>query len=81
MKKVLLAIAVIALIGCASCSKTKVCHCYYDYTTLLSNEQKTLDLGQQIINEGNCSDLEDENSFANINFGTLGTGKVRCERE
>ena len=32
MKKVLLAIAVIALIGCASCSKTKVCHCYYDYT-------------------------------------------------
>lgn len=31
MKKVLLAIAVIALIGCASCSKTKSCKCSYTY--------------------------------------------------
>lgn len=78
MKKVLLAIAVIALIGCASCSKTKVCHCYYDYTGLTGTG--TQDLGQQIINEGSCSDLENQSSF-NFNFGTLGTGKVRCVKE
>lgn len=78
MKKVLLAIAVIALIGCASCSKTKVCHCYYDYTGPTGNG--TQDLGQQIINDGTCADLETQSAF-NFNFGTLGTGKVRCERE
>jgi hypothetical protein len=79
MKKVLLAIAVIGLIGCASCSKFKTCHCYYDYNNVVSG-QGTKDLGLYVT-EGSCSDLEKENSTFNFNFGTLGTGEVRCERE
>jgi hypothetical protein len=79
MKKVLLAIAVIALIGCASCSKWKTCHCYYDYTNVISGEG-TKDLGVYPT-QGECSDLEDENSMFNFNFGTLGTGVVHCEQE
>lgn len=80
MKKVLLAIAVVALIGCASCSKAKICHCYYDYTTAIGSTG-TQDLGQQIINEGSCEDLQNKNSFANFDFGLWGSGEVRCERE
>lgn len=80
MKKVLLAIAVIALIGCASCSKAKICHCYYDYTDL-TGASGTKDIGQRIINEGTCSDLENNQSGFNFDFGSLGSGKVRCEKE
>lgn len=79
MKKVLLAIAVIALIGCTSCSKFKTCHCYYDYTGAISG-QTTKDLGVYPT-EGSCSDLEKDNSIFNFNFGTLGTGEVRCVQE
>lgn len=78
MKKVLLALAVVALIGFASCSKTKVCHCYYDYTGLLGSG--TQDLGLTEINEGNCSDLETNGTYSTYDFGDLGTGKVRCEK-
>ena len=81
MKKVLLAIAVIALIGCASCSKAKICHCYYDYTTV-TGSSGSQDLGQRIINKDktSCSDLEDKTNF-NFDFGLWGSGQVRCEEE
>lgn len=79
MKKVLLAIAVIALIGCASCSKFKSCHCYYDFTNPVAG-QGYQDLGVHPT-QGSCSDLEKENSTFNYNFGTLGSGSIRCEQE
>ena len=48
MKKVLLAIAVVAMIGLASCSKSKTCVCTYDiygipYEVEVT-DQKTCDL-------------------------------------
>ena len=67
------------MIGFASCSKEKDCHCYYDYTVPVTGASGTQDLGVTHIEEGSCSDLENESNF-NYNFGTLGTGKVRCEK-
>lgn len=52
MKKVLLAIAVIALIGCASCSKSKDCKCTATVGAI------SVDLGTTHLDEGDCSDLE-----------------------
>ena len=49
MKKVLLAIAVIALIGCASCKKTRTCECKWEGVSL----------GTYTIQE-DCSTLETE---------------------
>lgn len=77
MKKVFLALAVVALVGFASCSKAKVCHCYYDYTGLLGNGSQ--DLGLFEIKGGSCSDLE-SNGTLTYDFGELGTGKYRCEK-
>ena len=78
MKKVFLAFAVVALIGLASCSKNKVCHCYYDYTSPLGNG--TQDLGLSVIHGGSCTDLETNGTYSTYDFGDLGTGKVRCEK-
>ena len=80
MKKVFLAVAAFALIGLASCSKEKDCHCYYDYTVPIVGTSATQDLGVKHITEGSCSDLEQQNSGWNLNFGDLGTGKIRCEK-
>jgi hypothetical protein len=80
MKKVLLAVAAIALMGFASCSKEKDCHCYYDYTIPIIGTDATQDLGVRHITEGSCKDLESQNSNWNLNFGDLGTGKIRCEK-
>lgn len=48
MKKVLLAIAVVAMIGLASCSKSKTCICKYTImgvqTEVEVTDQKTCDL-------------------------------------
>ena len=52
MKKVLLAIAVVAMIGLASCSKAKDCKC----TATIGGV--SVDLGTYHIEEGDCSDLE-----------------------
>ena len=82
MKKVLLAVAVVALMVLgASCSKEKDCHCYYDYTIPIIGTSATQDLGVQHITEGSCSDLENQNAGWNVNFGDLGTGTIRCERQ
>ena len=52
MKKVILALAVLAMIGFASCSKEKDCKC----TATVSGV--SVDLGVYHITEGSCSDLE-----------------------
>lgn len=80
MKKVLLAMAVVAMIGFASCSKEKDCHCYYDYTSPILGTNSTQDLGVRHITEGTCKDLQDQSNGWNFNFGDLGTGTIRCER-
>lgn len=80
MKKVFLALAVVAMIGFASCSKEKDCHCYYDYTVPVIGNSATQDLGVYHINEGSCKDFQEQNNGWNINLGDLGTGTVRCER-
>jgi hypothetical protein len=77
MKKVFLALAVIAMIGLASCAKTKICHCYYDYSGVLGSG--TQDLGLAETQTGDCTDLENGTNF-NFNYGDLGTGNVRCEK-
>lgn len=54
MKKVLLAVAAIAMlaIGASSCSKEKDCNCKATVGGI------SIDLGTYHITEGNCSDLE-----------------------
>lgn len=52
MKKVILALAVLAMIGFASCSKEKDCKC----TATIGGV--SVDLGVTHITEGSCSDLE-----------------------
>lgn len=80
MKKVLLAVAVLAMIGFASCSKEKDCRCYYDYTVPFIGTSATQDLGVRHITEGSCADLQNQNSGWNVDFGAWGTGTIRCER-
>lgn len=80
MKKVILAVAAFALIGLASCSKEKDCHCYYDYTSAILGTTASYDLGVRHITEGSCTDLENENNGWDFNFGDLGTGNIRCEK-
>ena len=60
MKKVLLAIAVLAMIGFASCSKQKQCKCT---GTLLGTEMST----EVTIDRGeSCNDLESNYQWADI---------------
>ena len=81
MKKVFLALAVVGLIGFASCSKEKDCHCYYDYTMPLTGTSATQDLGSYHITDGrSCTEFQNQNNNWNFNFGDLGTGSIRCER-
>lgn len=80
MKKVFLALAVIGLIGFASCSKEKNCHCYYDYTIPVIGTSATKDLGTYHVTDGSCTDFQNNNTNWNFNFGDLGTGTVRCEK-
>jgi len=80
MKKVLLVLAVIGLIGFASCSKEKNCHCYYDYTIPIIGTSATQDLGTYHVTDGSCTDFQNNNTNWNFNFGDLGTGTVRCEK-
>ena len=82
MRKALIAIGAVAmLILCASCSKEKDCHCYYDYTIPIIGTSATQDLGVRHITSGSCKDLQNQNSGWNVDFGSLGTGTIRCERQ
>ena len=64
MKKVLLAIAIVAALGClSSCSKTKTCHCKDTVTNIWGPNFE--------IEEGDCSDK-------NVSVG--GVVITECER-
>lgn len=78
MKKVLLAIAVVAMIGFSSCSKEKVCKCSYDLTVL--GNTTTVQLGEKTITEGSCSDLE-HNGAWNAQVGGIVGATIHCVRK
>ena len=52
MKKVLLTIAVIAMIGLASCTKTKNCKC----TATIAGQSVTIEMNDQKVKS--CSDID-----------------------
>ena len=77
MKKLFLAVAVISLLGVAtSCNKTKVCHC--EYTISVLGVETTTDLGDQTIESGSCSDLENAASW---NVPGITEGSIHCEKK
>lgn len=79
MKKVLLAIAVVALLGIGtSCSKEKTCHCTYTLEVLGISE--TYDLGDYTIEDGSCSDLENNGSL-NAQIGAIAGAKLTCKKK
>lgn len=52
MKKVLLAIAVVAMIGFASCTKTKNCKC----TATIEGQEVSVEMKDQKVNK--CTDID-----------------------
>jgi hypothetical protein len=79
MKKVLLAIAVVAILGLgSSCSKQKTCHC--TYTVEVLGVSTTTDLGDYTIEEGSCSDLE-QNGNWNAQIGGLANAAIHCTKK
>ena len=57
MKKVFLAIAVVAMVAFASCSKQKQCKCTGQIGSLEVSEEVTIDKSEK------CDDLEDDIDF------------------
>ena len=79
MKRVLLAIGIIALLGVAtSCNKEKVCKC--TYTIEVMGVSNTTDLGEYTIEEGSCSDLEQAGNF-NAQLGGIANAAIHCEKK
>lgn len=67
MKKVLLAIAVVAMIGLASCTKTKNCKC----TATIAGQAVTVEMNDQKVKS--CSDIDSSKipgyeSLTNVTF-------------
>lgn len=65
MKRVLLSLAVIAMIGLASCNKEKTCECVTEAAGMSSTTEV-------VIEEGDCSDMDLESSTMGI------TSKLTC---
>jgi hypothetical protein len=79
MKKVFLAIGIVAILGLGtSCSKQKTCHC--EYTVEVLGVSTTTSLGDFTIEEGSCSDLENNGQW-NAQIGNLANAKVHCTRK
>lgn len=79
MKKVILAIAVLAMVGLGtSCSKEKTCVCSYDLNVM--GITTNFPLGERVITEGRCSDLENAGAW-NLNVGTLAGATFHCEKK
>lgn len=79
MKKVILAIAVLAMLGIGtSCNKEKTCVCSYDINVL--GTTTTVPLGEKVITEGRCSDLENAGAW-NLNVGNLAGATFHCEKK
>ena len=82
MKKLVLAFAAIAMLALGtSCSKEKTCVCTYEGKALNGMVQASLPIGEKVISEGSCSDLENQSSWANFNFGQLVDGKIVCKKK
>lgn len=67
MKKVLLTIAVVAMIGLASCAKTKNCKC----TATIAGQAVTVEMNDQKVKS--CSDIDSSKipgyeSLTNVTF-------------
>lgn len=77
MKKVFLAIAVMAMIGFASCSKEKTCKCTYE--TSIGGIVSEFPLGEQTITEGSCSDLENNGAW-DAQLGNFASVTIHCEK-
>lgn len=79
MKKVFLAVAVVALMVLgASCNKQKTCVC--SYTVNVLGVSSTVQLGEQVIESGSCSDLENAGAW-NLQVGALGDATFHCEKK
>lgn len=79
MKKVFLAVAVVALMVLgASCNKQKTCVC--SYTVNVVGVSSTFQLGEQVIESGSCSDLENAGAW-NLQVGALGDATFHCEKK
>ncbi|MDO4803015.1 MAG: hypothetical protein Q4A15_12690 [Prevotellaceae bacterium] len=77
MKKVLLVLAAVAMLGFASCSKEKTCVCSYDIEIFGVNTN--VPLGEKVTT-GSCSDLENAGAW-NLNIGNLAGAKFHCEKK
>lgn len=74
MKKALLAISVIAMLGLISCNKPQTCKCTAKTSVL--GVETTIDLGIHETNEGQkCKDLE-----SSSNFGSYAQGTITCKK-
>ncbi|MCF0200491.1 MAG: hypothetical protein HUK16_03835 [Bacteroidales bacterium] len=78
MKKVLLAIAVVAMLGFASCSKEKTCKCTYDVNAF--GVTTTVPLPERTITSGSCSDLENNGAWS-AQIGTVVGAVFHCEKK
>lgn len=79
MKKFVLAFAAIALLAIGtSCSKEKTCHC--EYTVEVLGVSNTTSLGDVTIEEGSCSDLENNGQW-NAQIGNLANAKIHCTKK
>jgi len=73
MKKLFLAVALVAMVGlCSSCNKEKTCACTYTVDVL--GVETTFDLGETVISSGSCSDLEDPAVWEGVE------GTISCEQ-
>ena len=79
MKKVLLAMGVVAMmVLAASCNKQKTCVC--EYTINVLGVSSTVQLGEQVIESGSCSDLENAGAW-NLQVGALGDATFHCTKK
>lgn len=79
MKKVILAVAVVAMMVLgASCSKQKTCVCSYTVNSGLGTS--TVNLGEKVIESGSCSDLENAGAW-NLQIGNLADATFHCEKK
>ena len=78
MKKVLLVLAAVAMLGFASCSKEKTCVCSYDVTLL--GVTNTVHLGERVITEGSCKDLESDGAWS-AQVGQIAGAVLHCEKK
>ncbi len=78
MKKVLLVLAAVAMLGFASCSKEKTCVCSYDLNVF--GVTTNFPLGERVITEGSCQDLENNGAWS-AQVGQIAGAVFHCEKK